>query len=184
MTMLEKLRTALILLLLPPVVGVEWPAVGAEVSLCRSPQDSLQRAIEEHHWAYQNLIAPHYEAPSLLALQYATSLSSVETLFSSRRGAGISPLAEGASRSQFPSLLYGGVLPISPPRAKMYKDVRQHTILLRLLIPLLIRSEGSSMVSVTPSAEAIVMPFPLAGGGVLREAMKPIKRVEIGILGS
>ena len=101
MTMLEKLRTALILLLLPPIVGVEWSAVGAEISLFRSPQDSLQRAIEEHHWAYQNLIAPHYEAPSLLALQYATSLSSVETLFSSRRGAGISPLAEGASRSQF-----------------------------------------------------------------------------------
>ena len=101
MTMLEKLRTAFILLLLPPIVGVEWSAVGAEISLFRSPQDSLQRAIEEHHWAYQNLIAPHYDVPSLLALQYATSLSSVETLFSSRRGAGISPLAEGASRSQF-----------------------------------------------------------------------------------
>ena len=101
MTMIEKLRTALILLLLPPIVGVEWSAVGAEISLFRSPQDSLQRAIEEHHWAYQNLIASHYEVPSLLALQYATSLSSVETLFSSRRGAGISPLAEGTSRSQF-----------------------------------------------------------------------------------
>ncbi len=100
MSMIEKLRTALILLLLPPIVGVEWSALGAEISLFRSPQDSLQRAIEEHHWAYQNLIAPHYEAPSLLALQYATSLSSVETLFSSRRGAGISPLAEGTSRSQ------------------------------------------------------------------------------------
>ena len=97
--MLEKLRTAFILLLLPPIVGVEWSAVGAEISLFRSPQDSLQRAIEEHHWAYQNLIAPHYDVPSLLALQYATSLSSVETLFSSRRGAGISPLAEGTSRS-------------------------------------------------------------------------------------
>ena len=101
MTMFEKLRTALFLLLLPPIVGVKWSAVGAEISLYRSPQDSLQRAIEEHHWAYQDLIAPHYEAPSLLALQYATSLSSVETLFSSRRGAGISPLAEGTSHSQF-----------------------------------------------------------------------------------
>ena len=81
-----------------------------------------------------------------------------------------------------PSLLYGGVLPICPPLAKMYKDVRQRTILLRLLMPLSIRSVVSSMVSVTPSVEAIVMPFPLAGGGVLREAMKPIRRVEIGIL--
>ena len=193
MTMLEKLRTALILLLLPPIVGVEWPAVGAEVSLCRSPQDSLQRAIEEHHWAYQNLIAPHYEAPSLLALQYATSLSSVETLFSSRRGAGISPLAEGASRSQFQinctslfhldslSSVWGRATYISASSQNVQGRETAHY---PLTAPLLIRSEGSSMVSVTPSAEAIVMPFPLAGGGVLREAMKPIKRVEIGILGS
>ena len=101
MTMFEKLRTALFLLLLPPIVGVKWSAVGAEISLHRSPTDSLQRAIEEHHWAYQDLIAPHYEAPSLLALQYATSLSRVETLFSSRRGASISSLTEGTSNSHF-----------------------------------------------------------------------------------
>ena len=181
MTMFEKLRTALILLLFPPIVGVEWSALGAEISLFRSPQDSLQRAIEEHHlfWLCSTQLLFLESRPFFLLAEVPVSPP--------LRKEHLTPNFRSIVPRCFiliPSLPYGGVLHIRLLLPKMYKDVRQHTIILPLLIPLLIRLEVSSMVSVTPSAEAIVMPFPLAGGGVLREAMKPIRRVEIGVRGS